>query len=90
MNIKEAVERIEMLNKNITEQENLSSIIKREDLEEVWCAISAEYSSHRNVAFNKEVLLEFIEVNIQRNRTEVSRLQPIINMANAALKGVLS
>lgn len=90
MNIKEAVERIEMLNKNIAEQENLSSIIKRGDLKEVWCVIRTEHSSHRNVAFNKEVLLEFIEVNIQRNRTEVSRLQPIINMANAALKGVLS
>lgn len=90
MNIKEAIERIEMLNKNITEQENLISIVKRENEKEVSCVICTKHSSHRNVAFNKEVFLEFIEVNIQRNRAEASRLQPIINMANAALKGVLS
>ncbi len=90
MNIKEAVERIEMLNKNITEQENLISIVKRDNPKDVWAIFSASKHIQKQMAINRSVLLHLIEANIQNNKVEIETLQPIVDMANAALKGVLS
>lgn len=90
MNIKEAVERIEMLNKNITEQENLISIVKRDNPKDVWAIFSASKHNQKQMAINRSVLLHLIEANIQNNKVEIETLQPIVDMANAALKGVLS
>ena len=91
MNIKEAVERIEMLNKNITEQVNVASIIRREKIKEVWVNFSlTEYGGSRHIAINQEIFLEMIVFNTQQNEAERNKLQPIVDMADAALKGVLS
>lgn len=91
MNIKEAVERIEMLNKNITEQVNVASIIRREKIKEVWVNFSpTEYGGSRYIAINQEIFLEMIVFNTQQNEAERNKLQPIVDMADAALKGVLS
>lgn len=87
--IKQACERVETLRSNIEHCDNLRYMIRR-DADELKNGIGVRVYNDRYAAISVQNILEILAVQQMADKAEIERLQPVIDMANAALKGVLS
>lgn len=89
MNIEQALERIAHLENNIYQMNDALFLLKSK--KEVFMDVSVKGSCrHYPIYIDFSTLSEAIETMLEKNRAEITKLQPIVDVANAALKGVLS
>ncbi|MGD9662289.1 MAG: hypothetical protein AB7U63_13540 [Porticoccaceae bacterium] len=88
MNIEQAIKRIARLNENI--QGMGDSLFMLRGNKEIFIAVSVGHGQHKPICMDYSTFSEVIETMIEKNKAEIAKLQPIVDMANAALKGVLS
>jgi len=92
MNINEALKRIDHLNKNIESIDEALKETRDKDIVKVtilWPGFAPGLSGSR-VHVERSLLSELLTSTITANQEELKSIQPVIDMANAALKGVLS
>lgn len=88
MNIEQAIKRIAHLNENIQGMGDSRFMLR--EAEEIFIAVSVGDGRHKPIYMDYSTFSEVIETMIEKNKAEIAKLQPIVDMANAALKGVLS
>ncbi|WP_103035274.1 hypothetical protein [Castellaniella caeni] len=96
MNIKQACERVSELQRLIEETENIVTMLKRRNAGDddvhidVWNAAGSlnETQRTRRTMLPRCIMIEAAAEAVERHKQEISRLKPVIDMANAALKGV--
>lgn len=98
MDIKQATERVDELRRRIDEMTNILTMLQRrkegdEDVHiDVWnpSGNRVEYQSKSRAVLTLGTATASLSSSIQSHKAEIAKLQPVIDMANAALKGVLS
>lgn len=98
MNIQEALDRLQSLKESIAEAENLVSLLSRrnhaapqEVTVYVFNAMANDYCGHQDrVLIHADLLLEVVQKAITLHKAELAKLQPVIDMAEAAILGVFA
>lgn len=86
MNIKSAIERVEKLGENSKICDEIAYMVQREH--ETGSMVTILIKS-RYVSIDRDAFLALLSQEHERNKSEREKLQPVIDMANAALKGIL-
>lgn len=91
MTIKQAIERVEKLESNMERCSSLLFMLKRDAARfKGGCYVAAtDYNGH-GATLSLQSLLDTLEAQKLADKAETEKLRPVIDMANAALKGVLS
>lgn len=98
MNIRQATDRVAELRRYIDQMESILIMLERrkegdEDVHvDVWNASGGrvEHQSSCRAVLTRAATIAALSNSIQAHEAEIAKLQPVIDMANAALKGVLS
>lgn len=97
MNIKQALERLEAIADAKKKADNLSTAINRRDSKAPKGVITQVYpggqlGDHYGLycVIDADLLQDAINKTAERYAAEAAKLQPVIDMAEAALKGVLA
>lgn len=86
--IKEACERVEQLRENIKQISTLNFMLRRDFPQSP--KFNVRVYNDRYVSFSVSRILIALNQQAQADQKEIDKLQPVIDMANAALKGVMS
>lgn len=89
MTIKEACERVQQLRENIKQIGSLDFMLRR-DFQPSPNKFLVRVYNDRYVSFSVSRILIAMSQQAQADQAEIDKLQPVIDMANAALKGVMS
>lgn len=89
MTIKQAINRVESLKSNIEHSGNLTFMLKR-DAARYPDGYSVQVYNGRYATMSLQIILDALDRQQAADKAEIEKLQPVIDMANAALKGVLS
>ncbi|WP_288639242.1 hypothetical protein [uncultured Comamonas sp.] len=97
MNIKQALERLEAIADAKKKADNLNTVINRRDSKAPKGVIAqvypgGQYSDHSGLycVIDADLLQDAINKTAERYVAEAAKLQPVIDMAEAALKGILA
>lgn len=97
MNIEQALKRIGTLQQNIKDQSEILAMLnnrrsedKRVNINVINPSALINHSDTRFMFLDHGLFVEAVTANIEKNMDELKKLTPVIDMANAALKGVLS
>ena len=87
MNIEEAIKRVSSLKANIERCQNISSKITRDVPK--GRPVCTTFMDRSLVDLDRDDLIAFLRYQAEKNMAEIIRIQHVIDMANAALKGIL-
>ena len=92
MNISEAFQRVDALKKNIEQAGELAVMLRRDDESKRFLHGDVHFSFPRyngkGAALSAKKFADFLELQCRSDQQEIDRLQPVIDMANAALRGI--
>jgi hypothetical protein len=96
MDIKQAIERVSGLRDHIEQMRDILTMLERRKDDDgdvhvdVWNPdrSKSDHQFNRRALLTRNALMASLLNSIRVHEEEISRLQPVIDMANAALKGV--